>query len=83
MSFANAAGQALDGFMIQLNKNTFGLAPASQNVPLPGPIAAGATVNALVPLVQNPPMASGAVSPVLQVTAGCHGGFHSVVLFPQ
>lgn len=69
MAFANATGQSLDGFMIQLNKNTFGLAPASQNIPLPGPIAAGATVNALVPLVQTPTMASGAISPVLQVCA--------------
>lgn len=73
MSFANATGQTLDGFMIQLNKNTFGLAPASQNIPLPGPIAPGSTVNALVPLTQNPTMASGAVSPVLQVSLAVCG----------
>lgn len=67
MSFQNGTGAPMDGFMIQFNKNSFGLAPANQNIPV-GSIAAGATSPATLPLSQNAGMLSpAAMSPVLQV----------------
>lgn len=82
MAFTNTTGQPLDGFMIQLNKNTFGLAPVHQNIPLQGPIPAGGSVNTMVPLVQNPNMGSGAVSPILQVCA-CVATIYLEILFAK
>ena len=53
MEFENvSAGVTLDGFMIQFNKNIFGLAPANQVIPV-SPIAPGATCAVTVPLTQN------------------------------
>ena len=65
--FQNGAGAALDTFMIQFNKNSFGLAPANQVIPLQT-IAPGATARATVPLTQNASMLSPtAATPILQV----------------
>jgi AP-1 complex subunit beta-1 len=53
MEFENvSAGVTLDGFMIQFNKNIFGLVPANQVVPV-DPIAPGATCAVAVPITQN------------------------------
>ena len=67
LAFSNGAGQALDGFMIQFNRNSFGLAPATQAVPLSSlPPGGSATVD--VPLAQNAALlAPGAASALLQV----------------
>ena len=65
--FQNGAGMALDTFMIQFNKNSFGLAPANQVIPLQT-IAPGATGRATVPLTQTASMLSpAAATPILQV----------------
>ena len=54
--------------MIQFNKNSFALAPSSQNVPV-AQVAPGSTQTAHLPLVQNPALLSPtAASAVLQVT---------------
>ncbi|KAL4516056.1 hypothetical protein Ndes2526B_g00766 [Nannochloris sp. 'desiccata'] len=54
MEFENvSAGVTLDGFMIQFNKNIFGLAPSNQAIPV-APIAPGATCAVAVPITQNP-----------------------------
>ncbi len=67
LAFENSAAVALDGFMIQFNKNLHGLVPTSQVVPV-SPIAPGATVTAQVPVSQSPSMvASGFSASVLQV----------------
>ncbi|KAL6772025.1 AP1B1 [Auxenochlorella protothecoides x Auxenochlorella symbiontica] len=60
------AGVPLDGFMIQLNKNGWGLVPQSQTIPVPQ-LAPGASASARVPLVQNPASATPALTPALQV----------------
>ncbi|KFM24752.1 Beta-adaptin-like protein C [Auxenochlorella protothecoides] len=60
------AGVPLDGFMIQLNKNGWGLVPQSQTIPVPR-LAPGASASARVPLVQNPASATPALTPALQV----------------
>ena len=53
--------------MIQFNKNSFGLAPGTQNVPVPQ-LAPNASQTAVLPLVQNPTLVSPtAASAVLQV----------------
>lgn len=53
--------------MIQFNKNSFGLAPGTQNVPVPQ-LPPGASQTAVLPLVQNPTLVSPtAASAVLQV----------------
>lgn len=53
--------------MIQFNKNSFGLAPGTQNVPVPQ-LAPGSTQTAVLPLVQNPALVSPtAASSLLQV----------------
>ncbi len=53
--------------MIQFNKNSFGLAPGTQNVPVPQ-LAPGTSQTAVLPLVQNPTLVSPtAASAVLQV----------------
>lgn len=67
LAFHNGTGAPMDGFMIQFNKNGFGLAPANQSVPV-GSIEPGATGQASVPLSQTQAMQSpAALSPALQV----------------
>ncbi|DBB17838.1 TPA: hypothetical protein ACH3X3_002858 [Trebouxia sp. C0006] len=67
LHFHNGTQDPLDNFMIQFNKNSFGLAPGTQNVPVPQ-LAPGATQTAVLPLVQNPTLVSPtAASAVLQV----------------
>ena len=69
MHFQNGTDGPLDNFMIQFNKNSFGLAPGSQNVPVPQ-LGPGSSQTAVLPLVQNPALVSPtAASPVLQVFA--------------
>jgi AP-1 complex subunit beta-1 len=54
MEFENvSSGITLDGFMIQFNKNTFGIAPVNQVIPIATPIAPGATCSVSVPLTQT------------------------------
>lgn len=67
-----SAGVALDGFMIQLNKNFAGFAPANQVIAVP-PIAPGTTASVAVALTQSaalvsPPPATAA----LQVAIKCN-----------
>lgn len=65
----NGGGVLLDGFMIQFNKNSFGLAPADQNVPVQ-PIAPRTTGRASVQITQDPSMLSPtAATPVLQASS--------------
>ena len=72
LRFQNETAQPLDGFMIQFNKNTFGLAPANQVVPV-GVVGPRSSGTASVPLVQNPAMVSPAqASPALQVPSRPH-----------
>ena len=67
LQFHNGTQGPLDNFMIQFNKNSFGLAPGSQNVPVPQ-LAPGSTQTAVLQLVQNPALLSPtAASAVLQV----------------
>jgi hypothetical protein len=67
LSVHNASAAPVDGWMIQFNKNSFGITPASQAIPL-GPIPAGATGAADVPLVTSQNLLSpAAASPALQV----------------
>ena len=67
LHFHNGTQGPLDNFMIQFNKNTFGLAPSTQNVPLQQ-LVPGSTQTAFLPLVQNPALVSpAAASAVLQV----------------
>ena len=69
MHFQNSTEGPLDNFMIQFNKNSFGLAPGSQNVPVPQ-LAPGSSQTAVLPLVQNPALVSPtAASALLQVCA--------------
>lgn len=67
LHFQNGTQGPLDNFMIQFNKNSFGLAPGTQNVPVPQ-LAPGSSQTAVLPLVQNPALVSPtAASAVLQV----------------
>ena len=69
MHFQNGSQGPLDNFMIQFNKNSFGLAPGSQNVPVPQ-LGPGSSQTAVLPLVQNPALVSPtAASSLLQVCA--------------
>lgn len=79
LAFENVgAGMPLDGFMVQFNKNSLGLAPGSQVIPVAGGVVApGAAAAASLPVVQNASLlAAGPASPVLQVRrwAGSVGG---------
>lgn len=73
LQFQNVnAGQALDGFMIQFNKNSMGLAPANQVIPVSS-ISPGAMANAAVQVVQSSNLvAQNPVSDVLQVAVRCN-----------
>ena len=64
----NAATQApVDGFMIQFNKNAFGLAPGMTAVPL-GTVVPGGNADATVPVALSAgQIAPGAAPNVLQV----------------
>ena len=81
MEFQNAAGSSLDTFMIQFNKNSFGLAPVNQSINL-GAIAVGATESALVQLTQSETMLSpGPINPILQVYLDVLDGCFPYFLF--
>lgn len=65
--FATRVQESLDGFMIQLNKNAFGLAPTSQQV-LFGPLPPGGSAEASVGLaVSAAQVAPGLQPDLLQV----------------
>ena len=67
LAFSNGAGQPLDGLMIQFNRNSFGLAPAAQAVPL-GALPPGGSATVDVSLAQNAALlAPGATTALLQV----------------
>lgn len=72
LSVSNVAvGAPLNGFMIQLNKNALGLAPASQHVALDA-VPPGATATARVPMVHNPALAAPEQGQLLQVAIKCN-----------
>lgn len=75
LQFENVnAGGTLDGFMLQFNKNTFGLQPGNQVVSI-APLAPGTTASATVPLVHSAAMVSPAGNPnpgTLQVALKCN-----------
>jgi len=65
LTFTNTGAAPLDGFQIQFNKNSFGLAPAAPlELPAVAPGAAAATV---LPLAFTTPPAPGAASTTLQI----------------
>ncbi|KAK9908655.1 hypothetical protein WJX75_001085 [Coccomyxa subellipsoidea] len=67
LQLANGTQQSLDGFMLQFNKNTHGIAPTSQVVSVP-PLGPGETAGASVPLTVNPALINPAANPnVIQV----------------
>lgn len=66
LSLSNGSSGPLDGFMLQLNSNAFGLAPANQVVPV-GTLAPGGSGSAFVPLAINPAKVAAAGSQRLQV----------------
>lgn len=70
LSIANASGGAVDGFMLQVNNNSFGLAPADQVVSV-GSLAPGTSNTAQVVMTYNPAKhGQGPVSTRLQVGQG-------------
>jgi hypothetical protein len=79
LSLHNGSAAPLDGFMLQLNSNAFGLAPGNQVVAV-GTLAPGASGAAAVPLAFNAAkLTAGAAAPRLQVRrrrgiAGCGRG---------
>ncbi|KAL4433786.1 hypothetical protein ABPG75_000227 [Micractinium tetrahymenae] len=66
-----SAGVPLDGFMIQFNKNSLGLAPASQAVQL-DPVLPGATGSARVPMTHAAHLQAPEQGNVLQVAIKCN-----------
>ncbi|CAL8461997.1 g1528 [Coccomyxa elongata] len=62
LQLANTTQQSLDGFMVQFNKNSHGVAPASQVVQVP-PLGPGETAGASVPLTTNPALINPAANP--------------------
>ncbi|MEW5304817.1 MAG: hypothetical protein WDW36_007401 [Sanguina aurantia] len=67
LAITNASPAPVDGFMLQTNKSSFGLAPANPVLPLAA-VAAGATGTVLLPMLVDPAkLLQGAVSPALQV----------------
>lgn len=66
-----SAGVPLDGLMIQFNKNTFGFAPAHQNIPV-APIQPGQTSVAEVAMNQTPNMVAPTAASILQVAIKCN-----------
>ncbi|KAF6257431.1 beta-adaptin-like protein C [Scenedesmus sp. NREL 46B-D3] len=64
---SNASTSSVDGLMLQVNNNSFGLAPADQNVAV-GTLAPGASGSAQVPMAFNPAkLAQGPTNMKLQV----------------
>ena len=73
LHFHNGGQGPLDQFMVQFNKNTFGLAPATQNIPV-AQVAPGASQTAALPLTLSASMLSpAAVSSTLQVGSAAPG----------
>ena len=68
LAFTNGTQQPLDGFMIQFNKNSFGLAPSTQTLAV-GTIAPGQTGRTSLGLTQTPAMAAPTFSPMLQASS--------------
>ena len=67
LHFHNGSQGPLDQFMVQFNKNSFGLAPATQNIPM-AQVAAGSSQTAALPLTLNANMLSpAAANSTLQV----------------
>ena len=67
LAFSNSSGAAVDGVMIQFNRNSFGLAPAVQAVPL-GPLPPGASATVDVALAQSAALVTpGPATALLQV----------------
>jgi hypothetical protein len=67
LSLHNGSGAPLDGFMLQLNSNALGLAPANQVVAV-GTLPPGGSGSAAVPLTFNAAkLAAGPAAPRLQV----------------
>ncbi|WIA30567.1 hypothetical protein OEZ86_000650 [Tetradesmus obliquus] len=63
----NGSATSVDGLMLQVNNNSFGLAPADQNVAV-GTLAPGARGSAAVPMAYNPAkLAQGPANMKLQV----------------
>lgn len=68
LSITNASPTPVDGFMLQTNKNSFGLAPVNPVLPM-GAIAPGATCSVLLPMTVDPAkLLPGAISTALQVS---------------
>ena len=73
LHFHNGSQGPLDQFMVQFNKNSFGLAPATQNIPV-AQVAPGASQTAALPLTLSASMLSpAAVSSTLQVGSATPG----------
>ncbi|KAK9812096.1 hypothetical protein WJX73_006205 [Symbiochloris irregularis] len=68
IALANGTQAPMDGFMVQFNKNAFGLSPANQNIPV-GSVAPGQTATADLVLNQAAGMlnAAAGTTPTLQV----------------
>ncbi|CAM8879874.1 unnamed protein product [Rhodiola kirilowii] len=66
MHFENNSPVPLDGFMIQFNKNTFGLAGASGTIPIPV-LQPGMSASTLVPMVMFQNLLPGPPTTLLQV----------------
>ena len=66
LAFTNSTQQPLDGFMIQFNKNSFGLTPSTQALAV-GTVAPGQTAHTSLPLNQTQGLHNPAINPVLQV----------------
>lgn len=56
MDISNAGTTPVSALVLQLNKNSMGIAPVNPQVPLSTPIANGSTCSAVVPLFISPPM---------------------------
>ena len=66
LHFHNGTSGPLDQFMVQFNKNSFGLAPSTQNIPV-AQIGPSSSESAVLPLLLNSSMLSpAAVSSTLQ-----------------
>eukprot|EP00877_Chromochloris_zofingiensis_P012411 jgi/Chrzof1/7423/Cz02g23050.t1 len=67
LTISNGSSGPVDGFMVQVNSNSFGLAPANQVVAV-GSIPPGGKASAQVPMVHNPAkLATGPATSKLQV----------------
>lgn len=73
LNLSNGSGHPLDGFMIQLNSNSFGLVPTNQALAV-GTLQPGASATTLVPLAHSNPAktTAGAMTSRLQVALKCN-----------